>query len=490
MTQIIKDKLIVNTTYLTGAFFTQKILAFIYFVIIARLLKVEDVGAYTVALSFTTIFGIFIDFGTGPALTRTLAKNNEMTNEKINSIISLKVLLSVIVYFITISISYILFPASIIKLIMISGMVMVADSFVLTLYSALRGFQILRYESHGVVINQILSMSIGLVGLIFINRVAEFILFGFLIGSLGNGVYALWRLYKHYDYHFSWRFSKSEFFSMFRISTPFALSGIFTRIYSYVDSIILQRFLGNGAVGFYSVAYKIPFALQFIPNAFSASLYPAMSRLHAQNEIGSLSKSWFVATRYLIILSIPMSVGLYLIADTVILQFYGSAYESSIEILRILIVGLFFIFVNFPFGALFASTDRQYINTMLIACTMVINIIFNMILIPRYGGIGASFAFLISHGFLFLTSMYNASRLIKIDFLRFGIVLLKSIIASFFMAGAVWFMEPFSLFGAIIVGGLIYLISSIAIGLFSILEIKEFTMPFSRIYSRFFNGSL
>lgn len=64
-----------NTSYLTLALVIQKVISFLYFVILARNLDPEFLGKYYFAISFTTIFAIFIDFGLVNYLTRETAKD-------------------------------------------------------------------------------------------------------------------------------------------------------------------------------------------------------------------------------------------------------------------------------------------------------------------------------------------------------------------------------------------------------------------------------
>jgi len=57
------QKIVKNTSYLTGAFIIQKVLAFIYFTILARVIGVDNVGKYTFALSYALIWAVFMDSG-------------------------------------------------------------------------------------------------------------------------------------------------------------------------------------------------------------------------------------------------------------------------------------------------------------------------------------------------------------------------------------------------------------------------------------------
>ena len=52
-----------NTSYFTVALIMQKVITFGYFILLARYLFPDSLGKYYLAISFTTIFAIFIDFG-------------------------------------------------------------------------------------------------------------------------------------------------------------------------------------------------------------------------------------------------------------------------------------------------------------------------------------------------------------------------------------------------------------------------------------------
>lgn len=469
-----KENIIRNTTYLTGAFIGQKLFAFIYFVFIARFLGAEQVGLYTVALSFTTIFSIFIDIGASPVLTREIAQDKEKFSSLLRTILSSKLILSCIVYGLVIGTIYLFdYPLPLKKLIFISGFVMIIDSFILSIYSALRGLHILKYEAIGIILGQFITMSVGLFGLFFIKKDPVILMYAFLFGGSCNLFFALYQLRKKYNFIFKPFFDRTVLRNLYIMALPFSLSGLFTRIYSYIDSIILHRFLGDSAVGFYTVAYKIPFALQFIPSAMAASLYPAMSSYY-EKEKDKLARSWERATIYLLILAMPMLVGLYLLADVIILRFYGDAFSISIVVLRTLVLGLVFIFLNFPLGSLLASCHKQKVNTMLIGITMLINVLGNIYLIPKVGIVGAAYSFLLSHSFLFLSTFFYATFLIKINFRRLLWVSIRILFAAFIMGVIVAYVKNnFSWIFSILAGVIFYPIFILCFDVMSIQGIKR-----------------
>ena len=85
-----------NTSYFTLALILQKVISFTYFIIIARALGPEDLGKYYFAISFTTIFAIFIDLGLANVLTREVAKTEEKAAQFLNAVLAIKIPLAVI----------------------------------------------------------------------------------------------------------------------------------------------------------------------------------------------------------------------------------------------------------------------------------------------------------------------------------------------------------------------------------------------------------
>ena len=69
-----------NTSFFTLALILQKIIAFVYFTLMARNLPPEDLGKFYLAISLTTMFSIFIDIGLSNVLVREVAKNSSIIN--------------------------------------------------------------------------------------------------------------------------------------------------------------------------------------------------------------------------------------------------------------------------------------------------------------------------------------------------------------------------------------------------------------------------
>jgi len=404
-----------NTTFLTFAYVIQKILSFFYFIFIARMIGVDDVGKYTFAISFTTLSAVFIDWGLSQILIRESAKYKEKAQDYLSATLTFRLLASFVVYglvFLGIGLFVNLAGyAEITKqLVYLSGIVMVLDSFTLGFWAMFRGFQNLKYESIGVVGNQLMVILIGVTALI-LKLPLHFLIIAFLGGSLFNLIFSAILVRKKLNLKLKFDWNKKLIWFLLKLSFPFALLAIFGRVYGYIDQVLLYFLSGEKELAWYTAAYKMIFALQFIPSAFAAAIFPAMSYFFVRSH-EKLKDIFDKAMAYLTVLAIPMMFGLASLADRIIITAYKEEYLPSILVLQLLAIGLIFVFLNFPIGSLLNSADRQVTNTKLVGLTMVINLVLNLILIPQLHFIGACIAFLCSHGFLFFAGLFVARKII------------------------------------------------------------------------------
>lgn len=408
-----------NTSYLTAALIGQKILSFIYFTLLARFLGPEIIGKYAFVLAFTTIFAIITDLGLTPVLIRETARDKNSAQNYLRVILCVKFALIGLAYLaVMISAYWLGHPRLILELIALSGIVMALDAAHLTLYGVLRGKQILKYEAIGMVSGQGITLAVGALALLTRLPLHSFI-FALCLGSAWNVLFSL-IIVKKQGINLLPKWNWPIIRSVCLISVPFALSGIFTRVYSYIDTVLLQHIKGDLAVGWYSIPYKITYAFQFLPMALSAAIYPALSAAWRQDK-ARLKWIYERAIRYSILIALPISFGIAALAPEIIRSIYGAEFENSILPLQISIFGLIFIFLYFPVGALLNATDRQAVNTVFMGITMLINILINIALIPQYGAVGASVAAVSTAAFLFFgTFIWSAT------FMRPPVIVIKT----------------------------------------------------------------
>ncbi|MFA5124254.1 MAG: flippase [Patescibacteria group bacterium] len=467
-----------NTFFYSASLAVQKALSFLYFIILARSIGVADQGRFTFALSFTSIFAMFLDLGLTQVLIREVAKNREHSAKYLANILGYKLVASALVYLIIVILVNILgYPPLTKSLVYISGFVMLLDSLSLSVYGTLRGHQDLMYESLGVIINQLTVLIIG-GGLLFCGAPLTWVMAVYVLGSLINFLWSTINLRHKYSVPIIFSFDWLTIRQLVLISIPFALAGIFNRIFSAIDIVLLSKLAGDYAVGIYSVAFKVAFALQFIALAFSASIYPAFANYFAHSK-EKLSKLFVKSMYWLMFFSLPISIGVISIADKVIGPVFGNHYTASVLPLDILMLSLVFVFLCFPVGAMLNACDRQARNTWHLGIVAGFSFIANLILIPIWGYNGSAIANIASYALLFGLGTIVVGQVIDYDWKFLLWSASKILLACLIMYLAVWLLKERTHFiVAIAVGGMTYFAAAYALGLFRLGSFKDLVRDF------------
>ncbi len=443
-----------NTSYLTLALIIQKIISFLYFILITRYLGLDLLGQFYTAIAFTTILALIMDLGLNNVLIREVAKKKEVANIWLRSVLSLKLLLALLSLVVALSLVFFLnYEPLIIKLIMISFFSMFFDSLSNTFLSVIRAFHNLKYESISAVLFQTIVLILALIYFTNENGVL------WLMSAMASAAFLV-LVFSSYVARVKFKLKILPKFNfnltkkILALSWPFAVYNILQRFYTYFDSLLLGFLASYFQVGLYQIAFKIIFALQFLPLAFIASLYPAMSAYWQDNR-DQLAISFRRAFNYLIIISLPIIFGVIILAPEIIELFKVDS--LAIIPLRIIIIALLFIFLNFPIGSLLNACDRQKTNTLNMAITTVFSISLNLILIPLYQALGASITVLLSTGLMFILGLRASFKLIDYRLKYSFSIFLKSLLSSFLMLSFIYLsLDFFALLISVVLGALVY----------------------------------
>lgn len=445
-----------NTSLFTFALILQKVISFTYFTVLARNLGPEDLGKYYLALSLTTIFAIFIDIGMMNVLMREVAKRQKEASSLLASVMVIKLPLMFLAFISVIATAHLLnYPVLTRQLVYLASIAMILDSFTMTFYSTIRGFHNLRFESFGLVMYQLIMLAMGLT-FMKLGMSLRWIMLALVMASIANFLYALMLATGKFKLKLIAPIDKAMIRSIILITIPFGLFGIFQRLYLYLDSILLSSLAGDYYVGLYQISFKIIFALQFLPMAFIASLYPAFSTYWKSNK-DQLTITFERAMSYLIIISVPISVGVIAISDKIILLFKPE-YISAVLPLQIIMLAIFFIFINFPIGSLLNACDRQKINTFNMAITLIVSIGMNLILIPFYKALGASITVVATNALMFFLGIRQVPKIIDYSFSKLAICFTKVLAAAVIMGMMTVFLKQFlHIFAVVGLAGVVYL---------------------------------
>ncbi|TAK03742.1 flippase [Patescibacteria group bacterium] len=379
-----------NTLYLTIASVGQKLLSFVYFLLIARVMKPEATGGYFLALSVITVALVVSDFGTNSVIIREVAKKPDDVG-LVRRALALKLLTTILgSAFAFLAATTLGYAPDVRTLVLLAVAVMAADTFSQFYYGVLRGLRRLGYESVGLFVGMGSTLAVGSLSLAFSPTLPMLIL-ALFVGSAFNLAFAATMAARRLgSMVLVPTFDLSGSRPLLRAAFPFLLAGLFVKVYSYVDVQFLNHYLGPSAVGVYSIAYKYTYAFQFLPLAFVAALYPGMSARVGKDPAG-LARLFERAVWYMLLLAMPLAFGLWAIAGSAV-ALVGPEYAAAAPVLGLFAFVLIPAFLDFPVGSLLNAAGRQGTKTAIFGIVMAVNALLNWLLIPRFGMMGAAAA--------------------------------------------------------------------------------------------------
>ncbi|MFH0804842.1 MAG: flippase [Patescibacteria group bacterium] len=435
-----QERILRNTSYLTVAFILQKILSFLYFIYLSRLLGPVDLGLYDPMKSLIPILLIVIDFSLSVVLVREIARTPEKTEDYLANVLGVKVIFALVVLgvvgLITNFSPYDVLTKAILYL---DVLIVVLDTFTLTFFAVFRGGQNMRYESIGMIVTQFFTVAVGALGLQFSHDLRiPFV--AVATGSVFNFFFSFIMLRRKLGVRVRLSWNRPIILQFLKTAIPFAIAAVLVKIYTYADRYMLLAIHGKRWVGWYTTAHKYTYALEFLPSAFAASIFPAMSAYFVTSR-DKLTATFERACTYLIFMAMPICFGIIILADNIIVSLSGPAYTTSVLPLRILISGLIVIFLNFPIGSFLNACNRQAIQTRNMAITVGVNIVMNIVLIPPFSVVGAALSAMVSGVVLCILGFWEVGQVItfsKVALLRaFG----KSTVAALAMAAVIFIVQ-------------------------------------------------
>lgn len=447
-----------NTFFLTAGSVVQKILAFVYFTVLARhYLTPEDVGRYLYALSYAAMFSVIVDFGVQHVIIREMAKDRSKVSAIIGNALGIKAAFAIVTAVAMFGAARLTESDPVkIALISIACITLVLDSVQLTFYAVMRAYEQLRHEALGVLIGQVITVAFG-IAMLALGKPLLYLMVAYVAGSLWNAFFSWNAAQRVSRERFKLIFDLRTWREILKLSIPFALAAVFVRVYSSVDSVILNHIAGNAAAAYYGVPYKFVFAFQFIPIALAAAIYPAFSRVW-QNNAQKAGDIFSEAERYLMLIVLPLTVGMTTLAEPLTVTLYKSQYLPSVAIMQTLAWCLIPAFLDYPVGALLNATRRQNVQTALMGLAMALSVILNLALVPKYGAAAAAATALTCNSLLFVGGLAYAGRGARIPWKKLLLSFLRISCASAAMGVAmVVFGGHMKLYYSVSLGVLVYL---------------------------------
>lgn len=207
-----------------------------------------------------------------------------------------------------------------------------------------------------------------------------------------------------------------------------------------LDYLLIGRYLSSEKMGVYTLAFRLPdlLILEFA-RTLSNVLFPIYSQVRNQSSENGMARAFFLATRYISMLTIPMGVGLALVAQPFIVVFFGEKWLDAVPVVQGIAMYATILSIVHNISSVYWAEGRPQILTWigLTRLALLFPTLFWAVTITGsivvVGWAQAALALVSA-----LINLFIASHLIKLPMLEIGRALRPSVLAGSVMAGIVY----------------------------------------------------
>lgn len=368
--------------------------------VIARYFGTEKYGIFNYILSITSLFSGIASIGIYHIATKDLTQRPENEGKILGTSFTIRLIAAILLIIAaetTVCIMTHNDSTSMVIGILLSLMMLFSCSEVIDYYATanLKVKYLAVSKCISYIIFAVLKILIVVLKLDIRYYTATYLIEGIIYAIFLSISYKL--IHKNIGKTCKWSFDKDYAKKLLSNCWYFALSSIMVTIYMRIDQVMLGKMIEDKSqVGIYSAAVRIAEMWAFVPNSIISSFKPVIMKYKGENNnkeyVKNLQRLYDISS----LVSILFAIGITIFARLIIMILYGKAFLEASKILYILIWGIWFgILGNVHYVWLICENKGKY-SLFYSATGSISNIIFNAILIPKYGMYGAAIATLIS----------------------------------------------------------------------------------------------
>lgn len=407
-----------NTTWLIGGRLVGDALALVFYLVLARRFGEAGIGDYAFAFSMAALFGLGVEFGLRPLLTRRVARRPGRAAAYAGTVLAVQlglvaalalglgVLVGIAGY--TVRVSVLLFLAY-------AGLGLRAAG--LSFVSYLEGVEAMDRSAQLEVLYRATTALLGL-GLIAAGATLTGVMTAHVAGGaiyLGMSAWLARRRFGRLRLRVDSRLARR----LLAAALPFVGAALLYELYARVDILMLHHLAGQVETGRYAVAVRVISALTVVASLTGVAMYPGLSR-EGDGQKDERRSVFLPTLKWLSLLGMAGVVALLSAGDGMLVFLFGDEFARSGELLRWLVVIFFAEFARVPYWRLLFAVNRERTVLGYQGLSVGLNIGLNVLLIPRWGALGAVWASTASE--ILLAGVYHFScvRIVEADYARKG----------------------------------------------------------------------
>jgi O-antigen/teichoic acid export membrane protein len=448
---------------------------------VARQLGVNNYGVFTLVLWFTGIFGWMVGMGFPQAVTKFIAEHEgkeeyEVLGPIVFFVLKIEVLLSllttaVLVFFTTPIADFFFSPAE--SFFFFLAFVGILPGIVTAILSAtIEGLQKFEYFTYANLIITPFSLAAKVIVLLMGKGITGLLIVMFVF-SVINTIFYLIVIKKErlsiFGRHEPLQKALKKRIGRYNLSVM-AIMFCDKIIWDKSENFFLGRLCTSAEVAFYNLGFNIVRRISnILPSTFWRVLFPAMSGYAGAGSHDKTQRVFFLTTRYLAFLTFPVGIAGAVLAYSMIHFLYGHSFIGAQRPLQIMFLASTVTMMCNPAAAVLYGYDKQSFIYKLGSVMALINIVLDVLLIKRFGAIGAAACYAFTTVVGTTIGMIYTCRVMK---LRYPLAsIFKIFLAATIMGIAMELIiiRNYELLGFILatgVGGLVYLVAALVLGTF------------------------
>ncbi len=375
--------------------FVTRVFGLVFFIFMSHVLLEKGMGQYNFISSFVVFWFIISDFGAGSYLYREWSKGKtsiEDISYDFNLIFTAKIIIALLIFIPFLVVNWFvnndIFLALVLyyTVVFLSLIINQADSYL----SSANNFKLGAIRQ---VIEKSIIILIGTALLLFFPNV-EMVFASMIIAQIFS-------IYYYFTGRFPFKlrciFNWMRVKELFIRGLPFVFFTLVVSLYSRVDIVMLKFMMGYDVVGWYGTAYKIyDVATVFPAVLFIPALFPILSRLYSSGNSDKLRIFFNKTIRILFSFGLMLSLFFIFFAPIMVISFFPPSFMPSVLAMRILILTLVVASLSILFNNLLIIQNKEKTALKLIVISAIINVLLNVVLIPKYSLYGAAWATVIA----------------------------------------------------------------------------------------------
>jgi len=337
-----------------------------------RYLKDTGLGTMTLVGSYAMIFSVFVSLGTSTALIKEIARDRTRTGELVSTALLMRLGLGLVAiaagWLGTRLLGY---SASLQFFAVIALVVMIVSQLGDVLSSALAGLEEFPRQNASLLVERALTSCL-LIGLVIFHRPLWMFIGGSLLGSAVSICVSIYMLRERIAGAPRIRWSTVQ--SLARAGVPFLMVGIFGATYGYSDALLLSKFSGVAAIGWYSLAKRLGGTTMVIPVALTSTMLPTLTRMFHEDRAAFGRASQRLLNMMTICVT-PFAAVLILAPGKILtLLHYPASYRNSIPVLMFMGSAVILWYLSQAVGTILIASEKQAVFSKITGIAALVSI--------------------------------------------------------------------------------------------------------------------